>query len=125
MPAVPKALVWPGIIGRKVMSQDRTWVLMAHRKGVQVSGPRLKGLEEYAPAVIAAFQPQAVDVVVDGMESDAEIEAYLKRGLRPVKVVRDVDAPLPLENATGVPLLDAQSGKNILNSNVRVPIAGC
>ena len=39
------------------------------------------------PGIFSAFVPTALEVIVDGTESDEEIDALVKRGLTPVKVI--------------------------------------
>lgn len=41
------------------------------------------------PGVFSAFRPVAVEYVTKGTESDAVIEALVRRGITPVRVVRD------------------------------------
>jgi hypothetical protein len=82
IPAVPK--------GFKV---GETFVWLAHRGAVPAVD--LDGKWEPTPGVFQVFRPIRVEVVVTGDEPDEEIEGLLKRGLSPVKVVRDTEvAPL-------------------------------
>ena len=43
------------------------------------------------PGVITLFRPTAIEYIVKGDETDEEIEALEKRGISPVKVIRDID----------------------------------
>jgi len=61
-----------------------TWVFVAHRLAI------LKSFDsnEYLSAIFHAFRPEAIEYVVEGNETDEEIEALEKRGITPVKVER-------------------------------------
>ena len=74
-----------------------TWVLVAHRKAIAneahvwEEGDGTRHIEEagFTPGVFQMFKPTAVEYVVKGGETDEELEAMVKRGLTPVKVVHD------------------------------------
>ena len=44
---------------------------------------------EHKPGIITAFKPTAVEYVVKGDETEEELEALEKRGIEPVKVIRE------------------------------------
>jgi hypothetical protein len=62
----------------------RTWVLCAHRSAIP---PAAAGADPTA-AVFTLFRPTAVEYVVRGDETDAELERLVKRGIQPVRVER-------------------------------------
>lgn len=88
-----------------------TWVFVAHRKGISagceacngcgriIVGPHDTDREpcracdgegvRYTPAVFHAFKPSAVEYVVHGTETEDELTDLRKRGITPVRVVRD------------------------------------
>lgn len=91
-----------------VFEVGKTWVLLAHRKAIQQ--PVEFGKEpEFRSGIFRIFKPDRIEIVVNGTESDATIESYLKRGLTPVLVNKVVDieeaAPLLL------PALVAEGGQ--------------
>jgi hypothetical protein len=62
-----------------------TFVLLAHRHGM----PNIfsdDNSSETIPAIFRLWQPEALEVIVDGTEDSDVIEGYLARGLTPVKV---------------------------------------
>jgi len=64
------------------------WILLAHRKAITPvpdDGQR-------TPGIFQAFQPTHIEYVVKGTETEEELEALVKRGITPVKVVRDIEA---------------------------------
>lgn len=61
----------------------QTWVVLAHPKAIRIADS-----EETLPGIIGTFKVDRVEVVVDETITDAEVEAYLKRGLQPVIVER-------------------------------------
>lgn len=63
-----------------------TWVMLAHRNAIVDYHQQNGAIPEFVPGVFTFFKPSAVEVVVDGTESDEEIERYLERGLTPVLV---------------------------------------
>lgn len=71
-----------------------TWVLLAHRKAIQtetvIESGLLKGTDATAitwtPAIFAIFKPTAMEYVVKGGETEAELERLVRRGLTPVEV---------------------------------------
>ena len=64
-----------------------TWVLVAHRKAIRVSAT------EYAAGIFHAFKPTAIEYVVRGDESDAELQAIRERGITPIRVERLEEQP--------------------------------
>src|SRR5215218_8367589 len=60
----------------------RTWVLCAHRSAIP---PAAAGTEPTA-GLFTLFRPTAVEYVVRGDESDAELERLVERGIQPVRV---------------------------------------
>lgn len=99
----------------KDLKLGETWVLVAHRECVTercdcgVPCPdamdpdntvivpdeqcgRCHGDGQYKlPAIFHMFKPEAIEYVVKGDETEEDLERLVKRGLTPVKVVRDVD----------------------------------
>jgi hypothetical protein len=66
-----------------------TWVLLAHRKAIQKEETAIGKPPEFIPGIFRIFRPASVEIVVSGDEPDAVIEDYIKRGLSPVKVIRE------------------------------------
>ena len=80
IPAVPKNF-----------KLGETWVLLAHRHGIHKinineSGGDALSTHEFIPAIFSVFRPTAVEYVVKGNETEAELEQLVKRGLSPVEV---------------------------------------
>jgi hypothetical protein len=71
----------------KGFKAGETLVLAAHRKHHQAADGT------WVPAVFHAFTPTALEYVVKGDETDEKLEALVKRGVTPVKVVRDGEFP--------------------------------
>lgn len=71
-----------------------TWVLLAHRKGVQKEEPIHTGLLadtgtveiSWTPAIFSVFRPTAIEYIVKGNETEGELERIVKRGLTPIEV---------------------------------------
>ena len=63
-----------------------TWVFLGHRKGLAWIEA---GEEHVLPAIVTAFQPEAIEYVVKGDETEEELAALEERGLSLVQVVRD------------------------------------
>lgn len=70
-----------------------TLVLMAHRKHHKMND----GM--WMPAIFHAFIPTALEYVVKGSESESQLAAMEKRGITPVKVVREGDLGTLAEEA--------------------------
>jgi hypothetical protein len=68
---------------------NKTWVLLAHRKAIQKEETAMGKPPEFIPGIFRIFRPTSVEIVVSGDEPDTVIEDYLKRGLTPVKVIRE------------------------------------
>jgi hypothetical protein len=69
------------------------WILLAHRKAVNglVKNKETGELEEgMTPGIFQAFKPTHFEYVVSGEETEDELERLIKRGIKPVKVIRDV-----------------------------------
>lgn len=69
----------------------RTWVLLAHRKGIPHvhmwdpdNEPEPK--QEYDAAIFSVFRPSAIEYVTRGDETEDDLERLAKRGLTPVKI---------------------------------------
>lgn len=92
------------------------WVLLAHRRTVpcmDCGGPSLSppvvadsecsacGGAGMVAGVFTLFRPSAIEYVVRGDESEAELDALTERGITPVQVIREADPlpqmPLPLD----------------------------
>lgn len=63
-----------------------TWVWLAHRKCIENPDG------SWTAGVFRAFKPRAIEYVVRGDETDDELESLCKRGITPVRVVRDETA---------------------------------
>jgi hypothetical protein len=76
----------------------KTWVLVAHRDALPSDEIGNDGQPKMLPAIFHAFRPDRVEYVTRGDESDEEIERMRKRGITPVKVVREGEqTPLDLD----------------------------
>lgn len=62
----------------------KTLVLAAHRQDHLANDQRT-----WVPAVFHAFVPTAVEYVVKGTETESQLQLMEKRGITPVKVIRD------------------------------------
>lgn len=104
IPAVPKGF-----------ELGKTWVLMAHRHAIQAPCAECKGkghtklkpktrqraisvacdacegsgVGEKTAAIFGAFKPAAIEYVVKGTETEKQIERLEKRGITPVRDVRE------------------------------------
>lgn len=68
-----------------------TFVFMGHRKG-KLRGRFAIGDEVvHDPAIVTVFRPTAIEYVVKGDETEAELEALEKRGIEPVKVIPEAE----------------------------------
>jgi hypothetical protein len=74
------------------------WILLAHRKAIPSPDP-----SKATQGIFQAFKPTRIEFVVKGDESEAELEAIVKRGITPVRVVKDVDAQ------SSIPLIQSQN----------------
>jgi hypothetical protein len=87
----------------------KTWVWVAHAKTIKVRCPacdpahvydrpickKCKGAGTLGRAgVFHAFKPSRIEYVVKDGDSDEKIESLVRRGITPVKVIRDIDANL-------------------------------
>ena len=68
-----------------------TWVFLAHRKAVPGKFHLWFPNEETKPGIFYIFRPTAVEIVVNGDETEEEIDRLIQRGLTPVKVERAED----------------------------------
>lgn len=89
IPAVPKEF-----------ELGKDWILLAHRKAIDTGNRDQDGMPILAPGIFQAFKPERIEYVVRGDETDEELEKLQKRGITPVKVVRDTDAQMSI-NDTG------------------------
>lgn len=81
----------------------KTWVFLGHRKTISkiVTNTALGRDEvEFTPGIFRVFMPARIEYVVKGDETEADLEALVKRGLTPVKVER-ID-PTPAQIETGL-----------------------
>lgn len=62
-----------------------TWIALAHRKGM--SKGIVDGVATFAPAVFQMFQPDRIEYVVKGDESEEELDRLEARGLSLVRVI--------------------------------------
>jgi len=63
----------------------KTWVLLAHRKSIDVGGV-FDDNPSWTPGIFAMFRPTRIEIVVTGNEDEKTIESYLERGLTPVVI---------------------------------------
>lgn len=74
-----------------------TYVLLAHRKAILTRDPEMGKEIVYEPGIFRIIQPEKIEVVVTGDESDDVIDGYVKRGLSPVVIERLEDKQEKLE----------------------------
>jgi len=104
----------------KGLEPGKTWVLLAHRKGIfdGVSGESGEEVctpaEVYTPAIVAAFVPTAIEKVVPQDFPEEEQEKLRKRRIEPVVVIPLDDAGAPpfpnMEGEKDAPNLQDQDG---------------
>lgn len=70
------------------------WIVLGHAKAMskRTQHDLDDPVEVWVPGIITVFKPTAIEYIVKGDETDEEIEALEKRGISPVKVIRDIDA---------------------------------
>lgn len=71
-----------------------TWMLTAHPKAIQAPetsqmphSPSDKPV--YLPGIISAFKPDAIEYITKGDETPEQLEALEKRGITPVRVIKE------------------------------------
>jgi len=64
----------------------RTWVLTAHIRAIENPDGT------WSPGIFHAFKPTRIEKIVDGTESDEEIEAIVEQGMVPVLVEKTLEA---------------------------------
>jgi len=70
-----------------------TWVLVAHRKAVPLDGGK------WGPGIFRAFKPTAIEYITKGDETPDDLKALEKRGLTPIKLIRDIDLQTSIDDA--------------------------
>jgi hypothetical protein len=72
----------------KGFEPGKTWVLLAHRKGVDLSILSSEPNPEpiWQPAIFSVFRPSAIEYITTGDETEEDLERLAKRGLTPVMV---------------------------------------
>lgn len=70
IPALPKGF-----------SLGKTWVFLAHRKGLFLDNKR------WVPGIFRIFKPTEIQYVIRGDETPEELQKLIDRGITPVKVV--------------------------------------
>lgn len=79
----------------------KTWVFLGHRKAIMqiVDNKELgRGEVKFTPGVFRVFKPERAEYVVKGDETEADLEALVKRGLTPVAVERLDPTPAQIES---------------------------
>jgi len=73
----------------------KTWVFVAHRKCIMrdLEGKQTHIDGEFIPGIFQAFQPQRIEYVVKGTETEKELEDLVKRGIDLVDVKPVNDKP--------------------------------
>lgn len=71
-----------------------TWVCFAHRKAVLSVGEY--GID-YLPGIFQMFIPQKIQYVIEGNETEKQLETMVKRGFELIKVIRDIDTQQALK----------------------------
>lgn len=72
----------------------KTWVMLAHRKAIPVYyDEEGKPLEEpkYKKGIFAAFVPDRIEYIIDGTETEEELDAMEKKGYKLIRVIKDTD----------------------------------
>ncbi len=100
-----------------------TWVLVAHRKAVTSPGygqdetePAI--IHQYRPAIFHLFRPERIEYVVKGDEPEKKLEAMVKRGITPVKVVPVVEDELQDK------LVKVEEGVEVTVESIRRKVKG-
>lgn len=75
------------------------WILLAHRKAVDTGNKDIDGNPIMGNGIFQAFKPERIEYVVKGDETEEELAKLEKRGITPVKVVKDTDAQTSISNA--------------------------
>lgn len=65
-----------------------TWVLLAHRKAIELNALQLSPEPVYQAGIFGMFRPNRIEITVTGDEPDSVIDGYVKRGLTPVLVYK-------------------------------------
>lgn len=88
-----------------------TWVMLAHRKAIPLPAvpdevsdfAAFTQRQDYDPGIFRLFKPDRIEVLVTGDEPEDVIDDYLKRGLTPVLVQRDLtDLPQQIDMFEGL-----------------------
>jgi hypothetical protein len=78
-----------------------TWVLLAHLNAIDAA-PIMSVHPDWRPGIFAMYRPSRIEIVVTGDETYDEIEDYLKRGLTPVKLLRQPSTSSPTATQQGL-----------------------
>ena len=66
----------------------KTWVFLAHRKGIPVHVPLAQDEQEWSPAIFKVFLPKAIEYVVHPDDDDDKLERLVKKGVTLVRIQR-------------------------------------
>jgi hypothetical protein len=92
-------------ISRRIQSVPKdfvlgeTWVAAAHIEAIPGSAFPVEKKPE--PGIFQIFRPDAIEYVVKGDETEEELEAIVKRGITPIKVVPVGEQPELIEEENG------------------------
>jgi hypothetical protein len=67
-----------------------TWIALAHPKAISEVNAETEEIE-YKPGIFRAFQPDRIEYVVRGDESEEDLASKEKRGITLVKVIPEVE----------------------------------
>lgn len=83
-------------VSRRISKVPRDWkpgtyVFLGHRKAIMPTRVSMGEPVEYEPGIVAVFRPTAIEYVVKGDETEEELAALERRGIEPVRVIRDTE----------------------------------
>ena len=75
-----------------------SWLALAHREAIMTPMDDWVGSDpEFTPGVFMLFQPDRIEYIVSGEETEEEIDRIIERGLTPVYVVKAEEKDLQVE----------------------------
>jgi hypothetical protein len=77
----------------KGLEIGKTWILLAHIRAVLDPHSMKRG-----PGIFRAFVPTAIEYIVKGDETEEELDRLEERGFKLIKVVRDTENQMKIED---------------------------
>lgn len=75
----------------------KTWIMLAHPKAIQIFTEDPKEPVKYQKGIFSAFIPERIEYVVEGNETEEELQSLADRGVTLVKVIKDVEAQMEIQ----------------------------